>query len=779
MRCALAICLLLVGGASVSADDPKVVLKETYWQVVAGAGWVDFDADRNPVFHLETGYSFAKTGKFVPYRPDGPRTPAYFDRAGRVWVKDHAKPLTHVSDGTEWKALDHAAIAVFDSSDGHTFVFDGKNVRVLDRNGKWSAQAICAVPHLEGAHFVESGKRVWLWGSRELPGGSAGMLGAWSFTDGKWTHHDTKTGLPFDSVHWMHPLADGRFVLLEDQPPRGKGSAPAFWHPDRKLADAEKVVLPKPEMSVLSNPETGTDGTLYVPGGQGWSSTWITVNAKGEVGHVLKSDRDPRQMVTTTLPDRHTVFVALGAQPPALPTGEGKFIGADRDGRYYFWHGEWRGAYSKAAAVVAVWPAREKPGEVLRLAKEKRVVWGVVKDEVGKIWAEPAYGGALLQWHSGKWLDTPVGALYHPRWTARHASPWNEWTWSASHLFRLHGKNGSVVVVRVRDIHQLDEPQGEAEFAPPRPIRDPKFPHPAPPPDVAVGGQPPKYWLEAFLFHDGKWTGPLGIKKLLTDHASALLADFPITSGDASFFALANDGTRLWAAFDGRVLTTDKAGKVVESDWPREKPKRPIPFVMLGKLADGKVLLAGGGATGDGHTLTLADGKIAWEAFKMPETPLHIGSALARAQWKLAKDGTLWLWTSDWYGYGPRVWHFRNDKWTEKKGVGTPLFDDADGNVVCVPEPRYAWKYDLLVVNGTETKELKFPREELQLGITAVPKGARMWALGERMFFLDASGAKPVLRSRILTEPVHGFVSVVVDAKGNVLLGAFRGQWEP
>ena len=63
------------------------------------------------------------------------------------------------------------------------------------------------------------------------------------------------------------------------------------------------------------------------------------------------------------------------------------------------------------------------------------------------------------------------------------------------------------------------------------------------------------------------------------------------------------------------MLTADKTGKVIEADWPREKPKRPLPLVMLGKLVDGKVLLAGGPATGDGHALSLADGKIAAEAF--------------------------------------------------------------------------------------------------------------------------------------------------------------------
>ena len=151
---------------------------------------------------------------------------------------------------------------------------------------------------------------------------------------------------------------------------------------------------------------------------------------------------------------------------------------------------------------------------------------------------------------------------------------------------------------------------------------------------------------------------------------------------------------------------------------------------------------------------------------------------MTRGHWKFAKDGTFWLWTDDNYGAGVRVWHFRAGDWAEKKGIGTPLFDDADGNVVCVPEPQLAWKYQLLVVNGTETKELDFPREEWQLGITSLPKGAHAWALGEQMFWLDTTGAKPVLRWRLLTEFVSGFAPVVVDAKGTALLGAFRGQLE-
>src|SRR5437660_11831831 len=104
-------CLALLAlTASVAADEPKVELKEAYWQKLAGVGWVDFDADRNPVFHLETGYYFAKTGKFVKYRENGPRVPAYFDRAGRVWVRDNLKAAVHLWDGAKWETLEHRPV---------------------------------------------------------------------------------------------------------------------------------------------------------------------------------------------------------------------------------------------------------------------------------------------------------------------------------------------------------------------------------------------------------------------------------------------------------------------------------------------------------------------------------------------------------------------------------------------------------------------------------------------------------------------------------------------
>ena len=43
---------------------------------------------------------------------------------------------------------------------------------------------------------------------------------------------------------------------------------------------------------------------------------------------------------------------------------------------------------------------------------------------------------------------------------------------------------------------------------------------------------------------------------------SPVLADFAGRSGNMSAFALVTDGTRLWAAFAGRVLTVGKDGKL-------------------------------------------------------------------------------------------------------------------------------------------------------------------------------------------------------------------------
>ena len=148
------------------ADAVKVA--ETYWQRLPGAGWVDFD----PVFHLEHGYYFAKTGAFVKYRDGAPNVPTYFDRAGRVWVRD--TDAVHLWNGSKWEKLDHHPVRLFDDSAGRVFLFDGKNVRVLGTDGKWAVEAITKNRHSEGVNFVESGKRVWLWGSRELPGARTG-----------------------------------------------------------------------------------------------------------------------------------------------------------------------------------------------------------------------------------------------------------------------------------------------------------------------------------------------------------------------------------------------------------------------------------------------------------------------------------------------------------------------------------------------------------------------------------------------------------------------------
>lgn len=768
MRRALTPLALLALAAPALAAE-KVEPKQTYWQALPGVGYVDFDADHNPVFHTENGFYFAGSKQLVTRPGHATGSAIYCDRSGRLWVLNYQKGCAYYGAAGKWDQIDRRPVRLFDT-DGRVFLFDGTGVNVLGADGKWTAQPICEKPHREGVHFVESGKRVWLWGSREKPGGRDGMLGVWSFADGKWTHHTARTGLPFDSIRWLHPLADGTFVVIEDRTGPEFRSRLRLWHPDRPLTDKERAAWEGTQIGA-PDPLTGTDGTLYLPAHRRTDGL-TAVSAKGAVSHIAYPDWLNGPHPQAPRHGRSVVFGALGEKPPALPSGDGHFLGADRDGRYYFVRGNDGPHFYKGAVVTVVWPKHEKPGDVLRVEKEKIPMTRGVRDDAGKIWAEPAYGGALYQWHGGKWLETPVAPLYHPVWTARPASPWNEWTWNAGHLFRLHGKGGNLLVVRVRDVYQLDEPPN-GEFAPPRPIVDRTFPHPAPAPGVPGAGEKPKYWLEAFLFHGGKWSGPLDIKKLFADHAAALLSDFPTASGGAAYFALANDGTRLWAAFDGKVVTAAKDGKVTESEWPREKPKRPLPFVALGAFADKTVVLAG--ESGDAHQLVWADGKVTASKFALPTGAIRTPVSLT--QWRLAADGTFWLWTADPQGHRAQVWHFREGKWTEAKGVGSPLYEDADGGIVCLPEPRWAYRHHLLVVKGAETKELLFPREEWQLGFTDVPKDARPWAVGDALLYVDASGARPVVRWRLLSGgSVAGSTApAVTDGKGTVLLGGLRG----
>jgi hypothetical protein len=768
----------LLTAPAAAADEPKIELKETYWQRPADVGGVTLDTNRNPVFHLKDGFYFSKTGKFVAYPKDASWANPFIDRTGRVWCVSYNQSTVQLWTGTAWESLKHHPVRLFEDSQDRVFLFDGHNVRVLGTDGKWVVQAITEKRHSEGVHFVESGKRVWLWGSRELPGGADGMLGAWSLADGKWTRHDTKSGLPFDSVHWMHPLADGRFVMLEDRPPGGAGAQPVFWHPDRKLKDDEKSVFRDPNFRTQGgDPATGIDGTLYVGAARGFKGGLATISPKGEVGFLTNREERLDRLPQANIQWQNVVFANPGEPPPVLPHTEGGFLGADRDGRYYYRAaGSSKKNPDRTAGVAVVWPKHEKPGDVLRLEKEKVAMTRVVKDEAGKVWAEQQYGGGLFQWHRGKWLETPVLPLYHPAWTARPASPWNDWTSAAARLVRVPGKDGALLVVRVRDVYQTDEPPG-GEFVPPRAIRDPNFPHPAPAPGVPAAGEKPKYWLEAFLFRGGKWSGPTDLRRLLASESAALLADFPTAAGEMSYCAFVNDGARLWVAFDGKVLTGDKTGKVIEADWPLEKPKHPLPFVMLSATADGKVVLSG--TLGDGHALAVSpEGKVVATDFAMPGGSPAANPNDALAHWKLAKDGTLWYWTETVYKFGARVWHLRDGRWAEKKGLGAPFHEDADGNLWCHPEPRLAGKLRVLVASGTRTNELDFPQDEWKLGVTAIPKGAVAWASDDHLYCVEPGGpgGRPVLRWRLLTESIYGHAPAVTDAKGTVLFGAFRGE---
>src|SRR5690242_13435123 len=132
MRHIRSACLVLLSCALPGrADEPKVELKETYWQQLPGVTAVALDSNRDPVFFLKGGYYFLKTGKFVAYREGGPWGPAHFDRSGRVWVMDRHQVKVHFWDGKKWHTLDHHPVKVFDDSLGRAFLFDGMKVRVL------------------------------------------------------------------------------------------------------------------------------------------------------------------------------------------------------------------------------------------------------------------------------------------------------------------------------------------------------------------------------------------------------------------------------------------------------------------------------------------------------------------------------------------------------------------------------------------------------------------------------------------------------------------------
>ena len=45
----------------------------------------------------------------------------------------------------------------------------GKNVRVLDTDGKWTTQVVSKLAHAGEAAFVEQGKRVWFYGWSAKP----------------------------------------------------------------------------------------------------------------------------------------------------------------------------------------------------------------------------------------------------------------------------------------------------------------------------------------------------------------------------------------------------------------------------------------------------------------------------------------------------------------------------------------------------------------------------------------------------------------------------------
>jgi hypothetical protein len=458
-----------------------------------------------------------------------------------------------------------------------------------------------------------------------------------------------------------------------------------------------------------------------------------------------------------TINNRVVVFAKLGESPPFIPACAGDFLGADRDGRYYFnrYAVGWK-SYAKGIHVTVVSPKHEQPGQICRVTRERTPIVHITKDDTGKIWGEPTAGGAVLQWNNGQWVDTPVQPLLRPHWIARPAPPWTNFQWNSNAIFRAHGKNGSLLVVRVRDFYQIEampEPKDKPSVVP-------RYPAPG----------APLYHLEAHFYRNGKWSEPTPLREFVAKHAATLISEFPTSQGEMNFLAYANDGKRLWFAADGKVFTADKHGTITESAWPLPQmraPLSPLSPVMLAQQPDGKVLFCAN--RNFAHTLAFANGKVTTEAATMP------GGA---TRWWRTRDQSLWMWHADADNLKPQVWLFGEKEWREHKELGVPLTETATGELWFLPVLPDPKTLKLSVARGAKIQEVAIAEAELPLGFDEVPQGAILWVWGDRLFRLEP-GEKPRVTWRILSEKRFGGGLVTTDAKGYMLFGHAHGLLKP
>ena len=822
MRCALLLALLCPAPAF-AAD---IALKPVYFQTIPFD--VLTDARGVPYFRDAGGIYTAKGEKVCP-AADGQWLLA--DRAGRFWFAaggdQWAMPAVRYYE--QGKLVDpqlRSRSGVWEDTAGRVYTFDGRAVHVL-ADGKWSHYVGLLpkeVRELGEAQFVEDPKgRVWVWLRR-----GNDLTGAWAFDGTKWTGHTIPGTEADDRVRSVLPFADDWFlvgVVGEKGDPNNPRLVP--FSPSRT---AEQVAKAKP-FAGLPLDRMGYNGqaldgvryffrlTGYTAQGTEPSSCWA-VAADGSAKR-LPDDSSFFHLTNSPAGASATAGAVLFAKPGdrvGLRFDRKRHLmpcSRDADGRIYIPeaspppHLAYTREYEYATHVL--WPAKEKPGDVLRLTplKPDEYVRDLFRDSAGTAFARRVLDSVRV-WDGKRWAGTPVEPLPVAKWEKQGQFPPAELTWGGFGLVgHSTATDGRTLFVRVKTRFAVG--------------KDGKF---TPPPDDEKDS-PPLWVYEAWAHQGGRWTDAHPPADLLKLRRKELIDGRVCPQPTPGPLPVLSDGTRLWHAQDWTLTVTEADGTAHTAAIP--KPKRYVPPkltpaelerkwfaemstsmgprpeyrnipdpLMLATLVplDAKsVLVVVAGTPAKCYKATFRTAKPRGVSVEPVDADwpfyfptLHAPAGGPPLAWREHESAPV---SDDWVGMrdgksryegGFDLYEYRDGKWAKRKDLFKPLAVADDGAVWCPPTDQLAKplgsKLSLCRLYADKVERFGWNYGDEQTGFTKPPPGAALLGMGNELVCVEPPtkpGGKATFRVLPCADSVSGPPPVVLP-DGTILFPYWHGR---
>jgi len=434
--------------------------------------------------------------------------------------------------------------------------------------------------------------------------------------------------------------------------------------------------------------------------------------------------------------------------------------------------------------VDAIRPEGLQPGTVFR-------------DTAGHLWSITPRDsmrrgdlGTLLKWDGEKraWQQTPVANAPRPGWGRRSAPPWGAW---ARPPVVILGSKGYLLAVVVCDTYQQILEAIERDLSPidranrvEKEVENMRSRH--------TDKTDSLYWLEGYLYRDGKWCEPRRLKELLTTERAFFVKHFNQQTTARKFFDLQVSGKNLWWAEGTSVHVLDEVGKHATWTAPSENVKKgsfsraPVEWlraVNLVLLPDGTLWYI------DGLNVTalrlthrgIEAELVASDTALLGNSPdICVGQG---ANVYVSRDGRVWT-----YQRNPAnpehfpSYLFQDGQWT-REPVGAFLVEDDRGGMWFLPGVEKRWntveerrnsKTRYIILKDDQCYRLDMPIPEgFSLGmVTPAGKDTLLAVCGDRrVFALERSEANPgwAVRSVIGLNGLSGLARVWLDGHGNLV----------